>query len=40
MHYNFARVRQTLKTTQAVAARIAKYPWSVHEIVDLHGDSS
>ncbi len=35
MHYNFARVHQTLKTTPAQAAGIADHKWSLHEIAAL-----
>ncbi|HUW13328.1 MAG TPA: IS1 family transposase [Anaerolineae bacterium] len=35
MHYNFARVHQTLKTTPAMAAGVADHVWSVEEIVGL-----
>jgi len=35
MHYNFVRKLQTLKTTPAVAAGIAKYPWTFQDIVAL-----
>jgi IS1 family transposase len=35
MYHNFVRVHQTLKTTPAVAAGIAKHRWMVEEMVDL-----
>jgi IS1 family transposase len=35
MHYNFARVHQTLRVTPAMEARIARHVWSVQEIVEL-----
>jgi IS1 family transposase len=35
MYHNFVRVHQTLKTTPAVAAGIAKHRWTVGEMVDL-----
>ncbi|MGI8992169.1 MAG: IS1 family transposase [Bryobacteraceae bacterium] len=35
MHYNFARVHQTLKTTPAVAAGVADHVRSIEEIVSL-----
>ena len=35
MHYNFARVHQTLKTTPAMAAGVADHKWSLHEIAAL-----
>ena len=33
MAYNFVRVHQTLRTTPAVAARLASRPWSLAELV-------
>jgi len=35
MHYNFARVHQTLKSTPAMRAGVADHLWSIEEIVDL-----
>lgn len=35
MHYNYARVHQTLKTTPAVAAGVADHKWSNYEIAAL-----
>ena len=35
MYHNFVRVHQTLKTTPAVAAGIAKRKWTVEDMVDL-----
>ena len=35
MHYNFARVHQSLRVTPAMEAGIAKHVWSIHEIVEL-----
>lgn len=35
MHYNFVRVHQTLKTTPAVAAGVAKEVWSLEDLIDL-----
>ena len=35
MHYNFARIHQTLRVTPAMQAGIAHHPWSVEEIVAL-----
>jgi IS1 family transposase len=35
MYYNLARVRQTLKTTPAVAAGAADHVWSIEEIIAL-----
>jgi hypothetical protein len=41
MHYNFCRPHQTLTkkagkpTTPAMAAGVAQYPWSIHQLVGL-----
>ena len=35
MHYNFARVHQTLRVTPAMEAGIARHVWSIDEIVAL-----
>jgi hypothetical protein len=35
MHYNFARIHQTLPVTRAMEAGISQHVWSIHEIVDL-----
>src|SRR6202167_4517681 len=35
MHYNFARVHQTLRVTPAMEAGIAKHVWTLEEIVGL-----
>ncbi len=35
MHYNFARVHQTLRCTPAMAAGVASHVWDVEEIVAL-----
>lgn len=35
MHYNFARVHQTLRVTPAMEAGIADHVWSMEELVDL-----
>ena len=35
MHYNFARVHMTLKTSPAVAAGVANHVWTIAEIVAL-----
>jgi IS1 family transposase len=35
MHYNFARVHQTLRVTPAMEAKIADHVWSIEEIVRL-----
>ena len=35
MHYNFARVHQTLRVTPAMEAGVADHVWDVEEIVAL-----
>ena len=35
MHYNFARIHQTLRVTPAMAAGIADHVWTLEEIVAL-----
>lgn len=35
MYHNFVRVHQTLKTTPAIAAGIAKVKWTIGDMVDL-----
>jgi len=35
MHYNFARVHQTLRVTPAMEAGISNRVWTLREIVDL-----
>ena len=35
MHYNFARVHQTLRVTPAMEAGISNHVWSLEEIVNL-----
>ncbi len=35
MHYNFARVHSSLKTTPAVAAGVADHKWTLREIAAL-----
>ena len=35
MHYNFARVHQTLRVTPAMEAGISDHVWSIEEIVNL-----
>lgn len=35
MHYNFARVHQTLRVTPAMEAKVADHVWSIEEIVGL-----
>jgi IS1 family transposase len=40
MHYNFARVHQTLRVTPAMEAGISDHPWSLEEIVSLLDQTS
>jgi IS1 family transposase len=40
LHYNFARIHQTLRITPAMAAGISDHVWSVEEIVNLLEDSA
>ena len=35
MHYNFARVHQTLRVTPAMEAGISSHAWSIQDIVTL-----
>ncbi len=35
MHYNFARVHQTLRCTPAMEAGVSDHVWTIREIVDL-----
>ncbi len=35
MHYNFCRIHQTLRITPAMAAGVAKSPWTVEDLVGL-----
>lgn len=35
MHYNFARLHQTLRVTPAMEAGVSDHVWSVEEIVGL-----
>jgi hypothetical protein len=35
MHYNFARVHQSLRVTPAMEAGVADHVWSVEEMVEL-----
>jgi len=37
MHYNFCRIRKSLRVTPAMEAGIADYVWTIEEIVDLMG---
>lgn len=43
MHYNFARIHQTLRVTPAMEAGVSDHVWSIEEIVGLletHGQSN
>jgi IS1 family transposase len=35
MHYNFARVHQTLRVTPAMEAGVSSHVWSIHEIIEM-----
>jgi hypothetical protein len=35
MHYNFARIHETLRVTPAMAAGVASHVWTIEEIVAL-----
>lgn len=35
MHYNFARIHQTLRVTPAMAAGVANHVFEISEILDL-----
>ena len=35
MHYNFARIHQTLRVASAMAAGVTDHVWEIGEIVDL-----
>ena len=35
MHYNFARIHQTLRVTPAMEAGLSAHVWSIHEVVAL-----
>lgn len=37
MHYNFARIHQTLRVTPAMEAKVSDHVWSLEEIVALLG---
>ena len=37
MHYNFARIHQTIRCTPAMEAGVANHPWTVEKIVGLLG---
>jgi hypothetical protein len=38
LHYNFARVHQTLRVTPAMEAGVASHVWSIDDIIALLGD--
>jgi len=40
MHYNFARIHQTLRVTPAMEAGISQHVWSIHDIVSLSNQES
>lgn len=40
LHYNFARIRGTLRQTPAMAAGLTDHVWSIEEIVGLLDRSS
>jgi hypothetical protein len=35
MHYNFARIHQTLRVTPAMEAGVSDHVWSLEEIINL-----
>lgn len=35
MHYNFARIHQTLRVTPAMAAGVSDHVWEIEEMVAL-----
>jgi hypothetical protein len=35
MHYNFARIHQTLRVTPAMESGVADHAWTIQEIVNL-----
>jgi hypothetical protein len=35
MHYNFARIQQTLRVTPAMATGVTDHVWEIADIVDL-----
>jgi hypothetical protein len=37
MHYNFARIHQTLRVTPAMAVGVMDHVWEIGEIIDLLG---
>ena len=39
-YYNFCRVHSTIKTTPAVAARLADHPWAVRELLEKVAEKS
>src|SRR5207253_2744586 len=36
-HYNFCRYHSTIRSTPAMAARVAGHPWSVEELLEEAG---
>jgi hypothetical protein len=40
MHYNFCRIHQSLRVTPAMAAGVAKSPWTVEDLVGLLGQTA
>jgi hypothetical protein len=40
MHYNFARIHQTIRCSPAMAAGVTAHLWSVEEIVALLPDTA
>ena len=39
MHYNFARVHQTLRVTPAMEAGVADHVWTLEELIGLLGSN-
>ena len=37
MHYNFARIHQTLRITRAMAAGVSDHAWEIEEMLDRVG---
>jgi hypothetical protein len=43
MHYNFARIHQTLRVTPAMEAGVSDHVWEIEEIVgllEIHAESN
>jgi IS1 family transposase len=40
MHYNFAKVHQTLRVTPAMEARLSDHVWSIEELIALVSDAA